>query len=157
MPAITPCLWYDSQAEDAARFYTSIFKNSRIIEISHYGEGAPKPAGSVLTVRFILDGQEFLALNGGPMFQLNEAVSFIVNCDTQPEIDRMWEQLSEGGQKVRCGWLKDKFGLSWQVTPTILTKLMTDPDPAKSTRVMQAMMGMSKLDIAALEAAHRGT
>ena len=156
MQKITACLWFDDQAEAAARFYTSIFKNSKMGKISRYGEGAPRPKGSVLTVSFRLDGQEFLALNGGPTFKLSEAVSFIVNCQTQKEVDRMWDKLSEDGQQVQCGWLKDKFGLSWQIVPTILGKLITDRDPAKSSRVMQALMEMKKLDIAALKKAYAG-
>ncbi len=151
MQKITACLWFDNQAEEAARFYTSIFKNSRIGEISHYGEGAPLPKGTVLTVRFWLDGQEFLALNGGPVFKFTEAVSFVVNCQTQEEVDTMWDKLSEGGEQVQCGWLKDKYGLSWQIVPTILAKMMSDPDPARSQRVMQALLQMKKLDIRQLQ------
>jgi predicted 3-demethylubiquinone-9 3-methyltransferase (glyoxalase superfamily) len=154
MQRITPCLWFDRQAEEAARFYISIFKNSKIGEITHYGEGAPRPKGSVLTVRFQLDGQEFLALNGGPVFKFTEAISLIVNCETQEEVDRMWEKLSEGGEKVECGWLKDKYGLSWQVVPTVLAKMLTDPDPARADRVLQAVMQMKKLDIKKLEEAY---
>jgi predicted 3-demethylubiquinone-9 3-methyltransferase (glyoxalase superfamily) len=154
MQTITPCLWFDDQAEEAARFYTSIFKNSKIGEVTHYGEGAPRPKGSVLTVRFHLDGQEFLALNGGPDFKFTEAVSFIVNCETQEDVDRMWEQLSAGGEKVQCGWLKDKYGMSWQIVPTVLAKMMSDPDPARAARVMQAVMRMKKLDIKELEEAY---
>jgi predicted 3-demethylubiquinone-9 3-methyltransferase (glyoxalase superfamily) len=154
MQKITPCLWFDEQAEAAARFYASIFKNSKIGEITHYGEGAPRPKGSVLTVRFQLDGQEFLALNGGPQFKFTEAVSLIVNCDTQEEVDRMWERLSEGGEKVQCGWLKDKYGLSWQIVPTVLAKMMSDPDPARAERVLQAVLRMKKLDIKGLEEAY---
>ena len=147
MQQITPCLWFNDQAEAAARFYTSIFKNSTIGEITHYGEGSPRPTGSVLTVRFQLDGQEFLALNGGPQFTFTEAVSFIVHCETQEELDRMWEKLSEGGEEVQCGWLKDKYGLSWQIIPTLLIKLLQDPDKEKSNRVMQAMLKMKKIEI----------
>jgi predicted 3-demethylubiquinone-9 3-methyltransferase (glyoxalase superfamily) len=154
MQRITPCLWFDRQAEEAARFYISIFKNSKIGEITHYGEGAPRPKGSVLTVRFQLDAQEFLALNGGPVFKFTEAISLIVNCETQEEVDRMWEKLSEGGEKVECGWLKDKYGLSWQVVPTVLAKMLTDPDPARADRVLQAVMQMKKLDIKKLEEAY---
>jgi predicted 3-demethylubiquinone-9 3-methyltransferase (glyoxalase superfamily) len=154
MQKITPCLWFDKQAEEAARFYTSIFKNSKIGEISHYGEGAPLPKGTVLAVTFQLEGQEFLALNGGPQFKFTEAISFIVNCETQEEVDQMWEKLSERGQKVQCGWLKDKYGLSWQVVPTILGKMMSDPDPARAQRVMQAMLRMKKLEISELEKAY---
>jgi predicted 3-demethylubiquinone-9 3-methyltransferase (glyoxalase superfamily) len=159
MQKIVPCLWFNIEAEAAARFYTSIFKNSRILETTHYGEDGPGTKGFVLTVRFLLDGEEFLALNGGPEFKFTEAeaVSFVVNCDTQQEIDRFWEQLSEGGQEVECGWLKDKFGLSWQVLPTILPELIADRDPAKRDRVMKALMQMKKLDIAALEDAAQGT
>jgi predicted 3-demethylubiquinone-9 3-methyltransferase (glyoxalase superfamily) len=153
MRKITPCLWFDDQAEEAARFYTSIFKNSKINKVVHYGEGGPRPKGSVLTVLFELDGQEFLALNGGPQFKFTEAVSFIVNCETQEEVDRMWEKFSEGGKEGQCGWLTDKYGLSWQIVPTVLSKLMTDPDPARAKRVFQAMMGMKKLDIKGLEEA----
>jgi predicted 3-demethylubiquinone-9 3-methyltransferase (glyoxalase superfamily) len=154
MQKITACLWFDDQAEEAAHFYASIFPNSKVGEVTYYGEGAPLPKGTVLTVRFQLDGQEFLALNGGPMFKFTEAVSFIVNCDTQAEVDRMWQKLTEGGQEVQCGWLKDKYGLSWQVVPTVLSKLMSDPDPARAARVMQAVMRMKKLDIRELEKAH---
>jgi predicted 3-demethylubiquinone-9 3-methyltransferase (glyoxalase superfamily) len=154
MQKITPCLWFDDQAEEAARFYTSIFKNSKIGKITHYGEGAPRPKGSVLTVSFTLDGQEFLALNGGPQFKFTEAVSFIVNCKTQKEVDRMWEKLSEGGKDLQCGWLKDKYGVSWQVVPTILADMWSDPDPARAGRVLQALMGMQKLDIKALKKAY---
>ena len=156
MQKITPCLWFDRQAEVAARFYVSVFKNSEMDAITRYGEGAPLPKGTVLTVRFRLDGQEFLALNGGPMFQFTEAVSLIVNCETQEEVDRMWEKLSEGGDKVQCGWLKDKYGLSWQVVPTVIAKMLTDPDPARVNRVMQAVLQMKKLDIKKLEEAYRG-
>jgi predicted 3-demethylubiquinone-9 3-methyltransferase (glyoxalase superfamily) len=154
MQKITPCLWFDDQAEEAVRFYTSIFKNSRIGEVSYYGEGAPRPKGSVLIVRFQLDGQEFLALNGGPQFKFTEAVSFVVNCETQEEVDRMWDKLSEGGEKVQCGWLKDRYGMSWQIVPTVLAKMMSDPDPARADRVLQAVMRMKKLDIKELEKAY---
>jgi predicted 3-demethylubiquinone-9 3-methyltransferase (glyoxalase superfamily) len=154
MNKITPCLWFDDQAEEAARFYTSIFKNSRIVTVARCGDGGPRPKGSVLTVLFQLDGQEFLALNGGPVFKFTEAVSFIVNCDTQQELDDMWEKLSAGGKEVECGWVKDRFGLSWQVVPTVLSKMMSDPDPARSARVLQALLQMKKLDIKGLEAAY---
>jgi predicted 3-demethylubiquinone-9 3-methyltransferase (glyoxalase superfamily) len=159
---ITPCLWFDRQAEDAAKFYTSIFKNSRIGAISRYGEAGREihgmPAGTVLTVAFELDGHSFTALNGGPQFTFNEAISLQVNCDTQEEIDHYWNALSAGGEPraQQCGWLKDRFGLSWQVVPTVLPRLMTDPDPKKSERVMTALLKMKKLDIAALERAHAG-
>lgn len=156
MPKIMPCLWFDDQAEEAARFYTSIFPRSRVGDLARYGEGAPRPKGSVLTVKFTLDGQEFLALNGGPQFQFTEAVSFIVSCESQGELDRMWEQLSAGGAEVECGWLKDRYGLSWQIVPTILGTLISDPDPAKSERVMQALLRMTKLSIKELQAAFDG-
>jgi predicted 3-demethylubiquinone-9 3-methyltransferase (glyoxalase superfamily) len=159
---ITPCLWFDSEGEDAARFYVSIFPNSKIGAISRYGkEGQEihrKAPGSVMTVEFELDGQQFTALNGGPIFKFTEAVSLQINCATQEEVDHYWEKLSAGGdpQAQQCGWLKDKFGLSWQVVPTILPKLAADPDPAKAGRVMTAMLQMKKIDIAELERAARG-
>ena len=151
---ITACLWFDDQAEEAVRFYTSLFKNSKIGEVTHYGEGAPRPKGSVLTVRFHLNGQEFLALNGGPVFKFTEAVSFIVNCPTQKEVDRLWDKLSQGGEKVQCGWLKDKYGLSWQIVPTVLSKMLSDPDPARAEKVLQAVLKMKKLDITGLKKAY---
>jgi len=154
MQKITPCLWFDQQAEEAARFYVSVFKNSRMGAITHYGESGPLPKGTVLTVRFQLDGQEFVALNGGPTFHLTEAVSFMVNCDTQEEVDRMWDKLSEGGQQVQCGWLKDRYGLSWQIVPTVIAKMLIDPDPARVNRVMKAILQMKKLDIKTLEEAY---
>lgn len=153
---ITPCLWFDTQAEEAARFYTSIFKSSRITTINHYGDDMPMPKGTVLTVRFELDGQEFLALNGGPMYRFTEALSLIVTCKDQKEIDFYWERLLEGGSEAQCGWLKDKYGLSWQVVPENLVELLAAKDPAKSSRVMHAIMGMVKLDVAKLEAAFAG-
>jgi len=153
---ITPCLWFDDQAEEATRFYTSIFERSHVGDVARYGDAGPRPKGTVLTVKFTLDGQEFLALNGGPLFRFTEAVSFIVHCDTQQDLDRVWAALSAGGQEVRCGWLKDRYGLSWQVVPTILGQLMSGPDPARGERVMKALLGMVKLDIAALRAAHDG-
>jgi len=156
MQKITPCLWFDHQAEEAARFYVSLFKNSTIGAINHYGEGAPMPKGTVLTVRFQLDGQEYLALNGGPIFKFTEAVSFIVNCETQEEVDRMWDKLSEGGQVQQCGWLKDKFGLSWQIVPTALGKMLSDPEPGRTARVMKALLQMKKLDLKKLEEAYAG-
>lgn len=156
MPRITPSLWFDNQAEEAANFYVSIFPNSRVGKISRYGEVGPGPAGGVLTVTFELDGQEFMALNGGPIFKFTEAVSLVVNCETQEEVDRYWALLSEGGEEVECGWLKDRYGLSWQIVPTIVGKLMTDPDPGKSNRVMAALLKMKKLDIAGLERAYAG-
>jgi predicted 3-demethylubiquinone-9 3-methyltransferase (glyoxalase superfamily) len=152
---ISPFLWFDHQAEEAARFYTSIFKNSKINNITHYGEGGPGPKGSVMTVAFELDGQNFVALNGGPHFKFTEAISFVVHCDNQAEIDEFWNKLSDGGEEVQCGWLKDKYGLSWQVVPRSLPELLGGNDAAGSQRVMQALMKMKKLDIGELEAARR--
>jgi predicted 3-demethylubiquinone-9 3-methyltransferase (glyoxalase superfamily) len=157
MPKITPFLWYDTQAEAAANFYVSVFKNSRIVRISRYGEIGPGPKGSVMTVDFELDGQPFTALNGGPAFKFDEAISFTVHCKTQEEVDTYWEALSAGGQKSDCGWVKDKFGLSWQVTPDALIEMLHDPDQHKSQRVMAAMMTMKKLDIATLKKAYEET
>lgn len=156
MRKITPMLWFDSQAEEAAKFYVSIFKNSKLGKISRYGETGPGPKGSVMTVAFELDGQHFTALNGGPMFKFTEAVSFVVHCKTQDEVDHMWNRLSEGGTTQQCGWLKDKYGLSWQIVPDALIELATDPDAKKSQRVMQAMMQMVKIDIAKLRQAYDG-
>jgi predicted 3-demethylubiquinone-9 3-methyltransferase (glyoxalase superfamily) len=151
---ITPFLWFDHQAEEAARFYTSIFPNSRIAKVARYGEAGPGPAGSVMTVEFQLEGQSFVALNGGPHFKFTEAISFVVNCSTQDEVDFYWEKLSADGGEAPCGWIKDKFGLSWQIVPTRLSELLSDPDPQKSQRVMKAMLTMKKLDIRALEQAY---
>ncbi|MCI0340917.1 MAG: VOC family protein [Planctomycetales bacterium] len=151
---ITACLWFDNQAEEAARFYASIFRNSKVGKITRYPEGAPGPKGSVMTVSVRLDGQDFLLLNGGPVFKFSEAVSFIVNCATQKELDRMWERLSEGGQQVQCGWLKDRFGVSWQVIPTVLQKMLADRDPARIERVFQAVLGMKKIEIGDLKRAY---
>jgi predicted 3-demethylubiquinone-9 3-methyltransferase (glyoxalase superfamily) len=148
--SLTPCLWFDTEGEEAAAFYTSVFKNSRILSVSRFGEAGPRPAGTVMAVNFELDGQEFVALNGGPEFSFNEAISFQVPCESQEEIDEYWERLSEGGQAGPCGWLKDKFGLSWQVIPTVLGELLSDPDADKAQRVMAAMLQMGKIDIAAL-------
>jgi predicted 3-demethylubiquinone-9 3-methyltransferase (glyoxalase superfamily) len=153
---ITPFLWFDRNAEDAARFYTSIFENSKIVGLSRYGDGGPGPKGSVMVVVFELAGQRFMALNGGPQFTFTEAVSFLVDCETQREVDELWSRLSDGGATGRCGWLKDKFGLSWQIVPTTLGRMMADNDPAKSRRVMEAMLKMDKLDIARLEQAYNG-
>jgi predicted 3-demethylubiquinone-9 3-methyltransferase (glyoxalase superfamily) len=153
MQKITPCLWFNTEAEEAATFYCSVFKNARIVAISRYGEAGPRPAGMVMTVAFELDGQEYVALNGGPEFTFNEAVSFQVNCASQEEVDEFWERLSEGGELGPCGWLKDKYGVSWQVTPTRLGELLADPDAEKAQRVMKAMLQMGKLDIAELERA----
>ncbi|HVV39596.1 MAG TPA: VOC family protein [Nitrobacter sp.] len=157
MSAITPCLWFDREAEDAAKFYVSVFKNARIIETSHYGEGGPMPAGTVMVVSFELNGQRFQALNGGPHFKFNEAISFSVDCKSQDEVDYFWDRLTaDGGAPVQCGWLKDKFGVSWQIVPDVLPRLLTDPDPARANRAMQAMMTMKKIIIADIEAAANG-
>ena len=153
MPALTPMLWFDTEAEQAAEFYTSVFPNSKIVEVTHYGPAGPRPAGMVMTVAFELDGQKFVALNGGPDFSFSEAISFVVDCETQEEVDTYWETLSDGGEEGPCGWLKDKFGLSWQVTPTALSRLLADPDTEKAQRVMAAMLEMKKIDIEALERA----
>ncbi len=147
MQKITPFLWFDNQAEEATNFYVSIFKNSKILTITRYGEGGPGPKGSVMTVVFQLDGQRFIALNGGPHFKFTEAISFSVECETQQEVDEYWEKLSRGGQESQCGWLKDKYGLSWQINPTALGKMLSDPDPQKSKRVMEAMLKMKKINI----------
>ena len=155
MQKITPFLWFDSQAEEAATFYTSLFKNSKITGISRYGEAGPGPKGAVMMVNFELDGQRFMALNGGPLFKFTPAISLFVNCETQEEVDELWEKLSAGGEKSRCGWLTDKYGLSWQIIPTILGKLMGDPDRKKAGQVMKAMLQMDKLDIKRLEEAYR--
>lgn len=154
MQKITPFLWFDGNAEEAMNFYVSIFKNAKTGNISRYGDGGPGPKGSVMSATFQLEGQEFFVLNGGPMFSFSPAISFLVDCKTQEEVDELWEKLSEGGEKQRCGWLKDKFGLSWQIIPSELGKLMSDPDPAKSQRVMQAMMQMDKINIAGLKRAY---
>ena len=156
MQKITPFLWFDNQAEEAMNFYVSIFKNSKTGTITRYGEGAPVAKGTVMTATFQLDGQDFMALNGGPLFKFTEAVSFFVNCETQQEVDELWEKLSAGGEPGRCGWLKDKFGLSWQIIPTALGAMLQDKDPEKSKRVMQAMLQMNKLDIAGLKRAYEG-
>lgn len=153
---ITPFLWFDGNAEEAINFYTSIFKDSKIANVSRYPEGGPGPKGSLMTATFQLHGQEFIALNGGPMFKFTEAISFFVKCETQEEIDEFWEKLSAGGQKSQCGWLKDKFGLSWQIIPPILGQLMGDKDPQKSQRVMMAMMKMTKIEIQKLKDAFDG-
>jgi predicted 3-demethylubiquinone-9 3-methyltransferase (glyoxalase superfamily) len=153
---ISPCLWFDNQAEEAANFYVSTFKNSKITAVSRYGEGGPGPKGSVMVVGFELDGQSFTALNGGPMFKFTEAISMIVHCETQAEVDYYWEKLSAGGQPGRCAWLKDKFGVSWQIVPTALIELLKDKDAAKSARVMKAMLQMNKIDIAGLQRAYEG-
>jgi predicted 3-demethylubiquinone-9 3-methyltransferase (glyoxalase superfamily) len=157
MQKITTFLWFDSQAEEAVNFYVSIFKNSKIGTIRRYGDAGPGPKGSVMIVTFRLEGQEFTALNGGPHFSFTPAISMLVNCETQAEVDELWEKLSAGGKKDRCGWLTDKYGLSWQIVPTKLTQLIGDPDPKKATRVMQAMLQMDKLDISRMEEAARQT
>ncbi|MGZ4637542.1 MAG: VOC family protein [Actinomycetes bacterium] len=156
MQRITPCLWFDTEGEEAATFYTSVFKNSRILSVTRYGEAGPRPAGLVLTVTFELDGQEFVALNGGPEFTFNEALSLQVRCDSQTEVDEYWARLTEGGQEGPCGWLKDKYGVSWQVVPTELTALLNDPDAEKAQRAMKAMLQMSKIDIEAVRAQSLG-
>jgi predicted 3-demethylubiquinone-9 3-methyltransferase (glyoxalase superfamily) len=154
MQKITPFLWFNDQAEEAMNFYTAIFKNSKIGSVSRYGEGGPGPQGSVMTATFELDGQEFMALNGGLLFTFTEAISFFVNCETQAEVDELWDKLSEGGEESQCGWLKDKYGLSWQIVPSVLSELLNDPDAEKAGRVMHAMLQMKKIDIAGLRAAH---
>jgi predicted 3-demethylubiquinone-9 3-methyltransferase (glyoxalase superfamily) len=151
---ITPFLWFDNQAEEAVNFYVSLFKNSKISSIKRYGDAGPGPKGSVMIVTFQLEGQDFIALNGGPTFKFTPALSLYVDCETQTEVDQLWEKLSDGGRKDRCGWLQDKYGLSWQIIPRTLQKLMGDPDPKKSASVMQAMLQMDKIDIAALKRAY---
>lgn len=157
---ITPFLWFNDNAEEAINFYVSIFSspggNSKIVSLTRYGEAGPGPKGTVMAATFQLNGQEFCALNGGPHFKFTEAISFVVNCETQPEIDELWEKLSAGGEKSRCGWLKDKFGLSWQIVPPILVQLLQDKDPEKSKRVMMAMLKMDKIDIKTLKLAYVG-
>jgi predicted 3-demethylubiquinone-9 3-methyltransferase (glyoxalase superfamily) len=156
MQKITTFLWFDGQAEEAANFYTSIFKNSKIGRMLRHGDVGPGPKGSVLTVEFQLEGQQFVALNGGPQYQFTPAISLFVNCETQDEVDDLWAKLTAGGKEVQCGWLTDKFGVSWQIVPTILLNLLADKDAAKSQRVMQAMMKMVKFDIAGLQKAAKG-
>jgi predicted 3-demethylubiquinone-9 3-methyltransferase (glyoxalase superfamily) len=153
MKGITPCLWFDTEGEEAANFYTSVFPNSRIVEVARYGSAGPRPEGTVMTVSFELDGREFVALNGGPEFTFNESISFQVNCETQEEVDTYWSTLSEGGEEGPCGWLKDKYGMSWQIVPIVLPELLRDPDREKSQRVMRAMLSMKKIEIDALERA----
>jgi predicted 3-demethylubiquinone-9 3-methyltransferase (glyoxalase superfamily) len=157
MQKITPFLWFDGKAEEAMNFYTAIFKNSKILSVTRYGEAGPGPKGTVMTAKFELNGQEFVALNGGPLFRFTEAVSFVINCENQQEVDEFWEKLSEGGQKSRCGWLKDKYGLSWQVVPTALIEMLQDKDAKKSSGVMQAMLQMDKIDIETLRRAYHGS
>jgi predicted 3-demethylubiquinone-9 3-methyltransferase (glyoxalase superfamily) len=153
MPKVTPFLWFNDQAEEAVNLYTSIFKNSKILSMSYYGEGSPGTPGKVMTATFQIEGQEFMALNGGPEFPFTEAISLFVTCETQAEVDELWEKLSAGGSESQCGWLKDKFGLSWQIVPSVLGELLASPDPEKAQRVMKAMLKMVKLDIEKLKAA----
>ena len=153
MQKITPCLWFDDQGEEAAQFYTTVFSNSRILDTARYGAAGPGPEGTVMTVTFELDGQRFVALNGGPEFTFNEAISFQVSCQTQEEVDHFWSKLSEGGQEGPCGWLKDRYGVSWQIVPTALAELLSDPDPDRSQAAMKAMLGMHKIDIGAIRQA----
>jgi len=153
MNEITPCLWFDTEGEEAANFYTSVFPNSKIVDVARYGEAGPRPTGTVMTVSFELNGLKFVALNGGPEFTFSEAISFQVSCETQEEVDTFWSKLSEGGEEGPCGWLKDKFGLSWQIVPTRLPELLSDPDREKAQRVMAAMLKMKKIEVDELEAA----
>jgi predicted 3-demethylubiquinone-9 3-methyltransferase (glyoxalase superfamily) len=156
MPKITPNLWFDTQGEEAAEFYVSVFPNSKITAVNHYGEAGPREAGTVLTVDFVLDGQEYTAINGGPQFTFDEAISLLVHCADQDEVDYYWDKLTDGGEESQCGWLKDRFGLSWQIVPAGMEDILGDPDPARSQRAMKAMFGMKKLDVAALRAAADG-
>jgi predicted 3-demethylubiquinone-9 3-methyltransferase (glyoxalase superfamily) len=156
MPTITPNLWFDTQGLEAAEFYVSVFPNSKINDVTHYGEAGPRPAGMVLTVEFELDGQRFVAINGGPAFTFDEAISLEIACADQDEVDYYWSKLSEGGEEGPCGWLKDRYGLSWQVTPVVLLDLIKDPDEARAQRAMKAMLGMKKIDVAAIQAAADG-
>ena len=153
MDAITPCLWFDTEAEEAAQFYTSVFPNSRIVHVSHYGSAGPRPAGMVMEVEFELNGRSFLALNGGPDFTFSEAISLQADCKDQDEVDRLWVTLSEGGEEGPCGWLKDRYGLSWQIVPSVMYELIADPDQERAQRTIAAMLQMGKLDIAELERA----
>ena len=154
MQKIIPFLWFDHQAEEAMKYYVSIFKNSKVVSVARYGDAGPGPKGTVMMATFQLEGQEFYALNGGPKYRFTPAISLFVSCETQEEVDRLWEKLTEGGRADQCGWLQDKYGLSWQIIPTILGKLMSDPDPKKSQAVMKAMLQMAKLDIARLKQAY---
>ncbi len=156
MQKITPFLWFDTQAEEAMNFYVAIFKNSKIGRVTRYGDAGPGPKGAVMSATFVLDGQEFMALNGGPLFAFTPAISFLVDCNSQEEVDDLWEKLSAGGKPERCGWLKDKFGLSWQIIPSALGEMLNDKDPKKSRRVMQAMLQMNKIDIEGLQRAYSG-
>ena len=154
MQTITPFLWFDGKAEEAMTFYVSVFRNSKVVNVTRYGAGGPGPAGTVMSATFQLDGQTFMALNGGPQFTFTPAISFFVNCETQHEVDELWDTLSQGGTTERCGWLKDRYGLSWQIIPSILGRLLGDKDPAKSRRVMQAMLQMTRIDIQGLQQAY---
>lgn len=154
MQKITPFLWFDHQAEEAMNFYVSVFKNSKVLSVNRYGDAGPGPKGSVMTASFELDGQVFTALNGGPVYKFSPAISFVVHCETQAEVDEYWEKLSEGGKENQCAWLDDKFGVSWQIVPNALIELLSDPDPIKSGRVMQAMLQMKKIDIGKLKQAY---
>lgn len=153
---IIPNLWFDTEAEEAARFYCEVFENSRIVNVAHYTEAGPREAGTVMTVEFELDGQRFVGINGGPQFKFDEAVSFQINCEDQAEVDYFWEKLTDGGEESQCGWLRDRFGLSWQVVPKGMEEVFSDPDPKRAQRAMEAMLKMGKLDIAALRAAADG-
>jgi predicted 3-demethylubiquinone-9 3-methyltransferase (glyoxalase superfamily) len=156
MQKITPFLWFDGRAEEAMNHYISIFKNSKVVSVTRYGDSGPGAKGTVMTVAFQLEGQDFVALNGGPQFKFTEAISLVVNCETQQEVDELWKKLSAGGEPSRCGWLKDKFGLSWQIVPTVLGRMLQDKDPQKAVRVMQAMLQMDKIDINRLKQAYEG-
>ncbi len=156
MPRITPNLWFDTEGEEAAEFYVSVFPNSKVTSVTHYNDAGPRPAGTVLTVEFVLDGNEYIAINGGPDFKFTEAISLMINCADQEEIDYYWDKLGAGGEHGPCGWLKDKYGLSWQVAPEGMEEMLNDPDPGRAERGMKAMLGMSKIDIAALKAAADG-
>lgn len=154
MQKITPFLWFNNQAEEATNFYLSVFKNSKIVSITRYGDAGPGPKGTIMTTKFLIGAQEFVALNGGPQFTFSQAISFVINCRTQKEVDEFWEKLSEGGEKQQCGWLKDKYGVSWQIVPVVMVEMLNDPDPAKSQRVMKAMLQMNKIDIKILKQAY---
>jgi len=156
MQKLTTFLWFDNNAEEATNFYVSLFKNARILNVARYGDAGPGPKNTVMTVNFEVNGQEFIALNGGPRFKFTEAISFVINCETQEEVDYYWSRLAEGGEESRCGWVRDRFGLWWQVVPTLLGKLMSDPNPEKAQRVMEAMLQMAKIDIEPLQRAYEG-
>jgi predicted 3-demethylubiquinone-9 3-methyltransferase (glyoxalase superfamily) len=156
MPKITPNLWFDTQGEEAAEFYVSVFPNSKITAVNYYNEAGPGEAGTAMTVDFVLDGQEYTAINGGPQFTFDEAISLLVHCADQDEVDYYWDKLTDGGEESQCGWLKDRFGLSWQIVPPGMEEILGDPDPARGERAMKAMLGMKKLDVAALHAAADG-